>query len=383
MGDVRPDPDLLLKRIHRESPERQRGTLRLYLGAAPGVGKTYAMLREGRRRAERGTDVVVGYVETYGRPLTIEALEGMEVIPRRSIEYHGVTLEEMDVDALIARRPAIALVDELAHTNAPGSARAKRYQDVEAILDAGINVISTLNVQHLESLNDVVAGITGVRVRETVPDHVVDSADEVEVVDISPEALRARMRHGNIYPPAQAERALGSFFRTGNLAALRQLALQRVAGEVERQVTEYMHEHALQGWQAGERVLVLLDNRDASEVLVRRAWRLAHAFGGELIAAYPCTLMAEHGMSHILTVAADLNATLVPITGIDIATELEAVVRERNVTHVTLNAAASRRPWPFRSRPLGATLLARLPHLELHLVSSRNPPQAPGNSARR
>jgi two-component system sensor histidine kinase KdpD len=213
----------------------------------------------------------------------------------------------MDTAAVIARRPQVALVDELAHTNAPGSAHEKRWQDVEEIRDAGITVISTLNIQHLESLNDVVAGITGVRVRETVPDHVVDEADELEVVDISPEALQSRMRHGNIYPPEQAQRALDSFFRKGNLAALRELVLKRVAMEVEQQLQEYMHEHRIEGWEAGERVLVLLDNTHASEVAIRRAWRLAHAFNGELIAAYPGPLLKEQGMTHTLTVALDLS----------------------------------------------------------------------------
>jgi two-component system sensor histidine kinase KdpD len=206
--DERPDPDVLLRRLQREDQAATRGRLRLYLGAAPGVGKTYAMLQEGHRRHQRGTDVVVGFVETYTRPLTMEAAEGLEVIPRRKVEYQGVTLEEMDTDAVIARKPQVALVDELAHTNVPGSKHAKRYEDVSEILNAGITVISTLNIQHLESLNDVVAGVTGIHVRETVPDAIVDEADEVEVVDISPEALRSRMRHGNIYPKEQADRAL-------------------------------------------------------------------------------------------------------------------------------------------------------------------------------
>jgi two-component system, OmpR family, sensor histidine kinase KdpD len=368
-GDDRPDPDALLRKLQREESVSRRGRLRIYLGAAPGVGKTYAMLNEGKRRRSRGTDVVVGFVETYGRPLTMEALEGLEVVPRRVVEYQGVRLEEMDTAAVIARRPAVALVDELAHTNAPGSSHLRRYEDVEEILSAGINVISTLNIQHLESLNDVVAGVTGVHVRETVPDHVVDDADEVEVVDISPEALRARMRHGNIYPPLQAEQALGNFFRIGNLAALRQWALQRVAHEVEHQLSEYMHEHGLEGWESGERVLVLLDNTHASEVAIRRAWRLATAFNSELIAAHPASLMTEQGMTHILTVALDLNAKLVQIDGLNVAKELDALVRERRVGHVILIAAPQ--PWykRWRAASLAERLLAAEPHLDVHLVS--------------
>ncbi len=368
LDDHRPDPDALLRRIQREEAGAKRGRLRIYLGAAPGVGKTYAMLNEGRRRKARGAEVVVGFVETYNRPLTMEAIGDLDVIPRRVVEYQGVRLEEMDTEAIIARRPAVALVDELAHTNAPGSKHEKRYEDIEDILHAGIHVISTMNIQHLASLNDVVAGITGVRVRETVPDAVVDGADEVELVDISPEALRARMRHGNIYPAAQAEQALSNFFRPGNLAALRQLALQRVAQEVELQLTGYMQEHGLEGWESGERVLVLLDNTAASEVAVRRAWRLAHAFNTELIAAHPATLLKEQGMTHILTVALDLNAKLVEIPGVDNAKEIGALIQEHHVGHVTLIAS---RPSRFRTRTtLAEVLLASHPHLDVHLVAA-------------
>ena len=369
--DGRPDPDALLRKI-QETTE-MRGRLRIYLGAAPGVGKTYAMLNEGKRRKARGTDVVVGFAESYNRPLTVEALEGLEVVPRKRISYKGVVLEEMDTAAVIARRPQVALVDELAHTNAPGSMHEKRWEDVQEIRAAGITVISTLNIQHLESLNDVVAGITGIRVRETVPDHVVDDADEVEVVDISPEALQARMRHGNIYPPQQASQALEGFFRRGNLAALRELVLKRVALEVEQQLQEYMHEHRLEGWEAVERVLVLLDNTPASEVAVRRAWRLAHAFNGELIAAYPSPLLKEPGMTHILTVALDLNATTREIAGVDIAAELSELVAAEGVAHLTLLAPEQGRRLVSR-KPLAERLLDRHPHLDIHLVRAHRRP---------
>lgn len=365
--DPRPDPDVLLKKLQREEERGSRGRLRVYLGAAPGVGKTFAMLNEAKRRAARGTDVVVGFVETYNRPLTMEAAEGLEVVPRKSIDYQGVVLEEMDVPAIIRRRPSVALVDELAHTNAPGSAHEKRYQDVEDLLAAGINVITTVNVQHLESVNDVVSGITGVRVRETVPDSVIDTADEVEVVDISPEALRSRMRHGNIYPPAQAERALESFFRPGNLTALRQLALQRVALEVEQQLGEYMHEHSLEGWEAGECVLVLVDNTPASEVAVRRAWRLAHAFNESLIAAYPASLLKEQGTTHILTVAVDLNAELVELPGLALESELLTAIKQHHVGHVVLIIEPARRR-RFRAPSLADQLLRQVPGLDVHLV---------------
>jgi two-component system sensor histidine kinase KdpD len=362
---ARPDPDVLLRKIQREEAPA-RGRLRIYLGAAPGVGKTYAMLHEGRRRHGRGTDVVVGFAETYNRPLTVDALGDLEVIPRKKVEYRGVVLEEMDTEAVIARHPQVALVDELAHTNAPGSRHEKRWQDVEEIRDAGITVISTLNIQHLESLNDVVAGITGVRVRETVPDHVVDDADEIEVVDISPEALRSRMRHGNIYPPGQAEKALESFFRPGNIAALRRLVLERVSMEVEQQLSEYMHEHHLEGWEAAGRVLVLLDGSHETEVALRRAWRLAHAFHGELIAAYTTNDARRSNMSHALTVAMDLNATLRELPGEDLAEELTSLIRQENVLHVTLVHRPS--GWLPRRRPLAEELLRHCPELDVHLV---------------
>ncbi len=210
-----------------------RGHLRIYLGAAPGVGKTFAMLDEGYRRHQRGTDVVVGYVETHGRPKTAAQLRDLEIVPRRVLTHRGVTFEEMDVDAVIARRPQVVLVDELAHTNVPGSRNAKRCQDVEELLDAGIDVISTVNIQHLESVNDVVERITGVKQRETVPDAVVRAADQVELVDMTPEALRRRMAHGNIYHPEKVDAALGNYFRVGNLSALRELALLWVADKVD------------------------------------------------------------------------------------------------------------------------------------------------------
>lgn len=369
--DLRPDPDALLRKMQEAGPTR--GQLRIYLGAAPGVGKTYAMLNEGQRRQARGADVVVAFAESYNRPLTVEALEGLEVIPRKRIEYQGVVLEEMDTEAVISRRPQIALVDELAHTNAPGSRHQKRWQDVEEIRDAGITVISTLNIQHLESLNDVVAGITGIHVRETVPDHVVDSADELEVVDISPEALQARMRHGNVYPPVQAQQALEGFFRKGNLAALRELVLKRVALEVEQQLHEYMTEHRLEGWEAGERILVLLDNTPASEVAIRRAWRLAHAFNGELLAAYPAPLLKEQGMTRILTVALDLNATTRELPGENLARELSALITADGVTHVTLLARLGRRFRLFTRPSLGERLLAQHPHLDIHIVLRHAP----------
>src|SRR3989441_5008169 len=306
----RPDPEELLRRYSlrdrdlgvppadtpapgtgaRVAPQtggypQRRGRLRVYLGSAAGSGKTYAMLNEGHRREGRGTDVVVGYVETHGRPTTQAQLGDLEIIPRKKVTYRGVTLEEMDTEAIIARHPKVALIDELAHTNVPGSKHPKRYQDVEEILDAGINVVTTLNIQHLESLNDLVASITGVRVRETLPDQILDQADEVELVDISPYALRQRMRHGNIYPPDRIEASLNNFFREGNLTALRELALRRTAEKTEEQLQEYMTEHGItEIWPASERVLVGFDARPHTREVIRDAWRLAHGLHAELLA---------------------------------------------------------------------------------------------------
>jgi two-component system sensor histidine kinase KdpD len=233
--DVRPSAEEMLARVSQERADG-RGRLRIYLGMAPGVGKTYRMLEEGHRRSGRGTDVVVGLVETHGRSVVGALVEGLEVIPRRRVDYRGVVVEEMDPAAILARKPTVALVDEIAHTNAPGSERAKRWEDVEAIRDAGIHVVSTLNVQHLDSVADAVATITGAPVHERVPDEVLLQADEIELVDMSPHALRQRMKHGNVYPPERAQVALDRFFTEGNLTALRELALRLVARRVEGQL---------------------------------------------------------------------------------------------------------------------------------------------------
>src|ERR1700730_10902977 len=254
--------------------EQERGQLRIYLGAAAGAGKTFAMLGEGHRRLERGADVVVAFVETHGRPLTAELLDGLEGMPRAHLPYRGTFFEEMDLDAVLARRPEIALVDEFAHTNVPGYRNAKRWQDVEELLDAGIDVISAVNIQHLESLNDVVEKITGVPQRETVPDAIVRAADQVEMVDMTPEALRRRMAHGNIYPPEKIDAALTNYFRSGNLAALRELALLWLADKVDEGLQRYRVEHKITGaWEARERVVVALTGGPEGKTLIRRRAR--------------------------------------------------------------------------------------------------------------
>src|ERR1700716_2294116 len=270
----RPSPDALLEAARRE--ESRAGHLRIFVGAAPGVGKTYEMLQTARARQKDGYDIVVGVVETHGRKETEALLEGLEVIPRRRIEYKGQWLEEMDLDAIIARRPQIVLVDELAHTNAPGSRHPKRYLDVEELLSRGINVYTTVNIQHIESLNDVVAQITHVRVRETVPDSVFDRADAIELVDLTPEDLIERLKEGKVYVPKQAERALEHYFSPGNLTALRELALRRTADRVDEQLLTHMQANAIAGpWAAGERILVCVSEDPRAAGLVRYTRRLA------------------------------------------------------------------------------------------------------------
>ncbi|MDP1838805.1 MAG: sensor histidine kinase KdpD [Reyranella sp.] len=340
LDESRPSPDALLKAAEKES----RGKLKIFLGAAPGVGKTYEMLSTARRRKLEGIDVVVGVVETHGRAETEAQLTGLEILPRRRIEYKGRTLEEMDIDAVLARRPALVLIDELAHTNAPGSRHPKRYLDVEELLSAGIDVYSTLNVQHIESLNDVVARITRIRVRETVPDRIVDTADEVELIDLTPADLIARLGEGKVYVRAQAERAVRRYFSPGNLTALRELALRRTAERVDDQMLSYMREHAITGpWAAGERVIVCLDPSPAAANAVRAAKRTADSLDAELIALYVETDRhaglsdAEHAcLADTMRLAGQLGAETVTVPGRAVVEEVLAFARSRNVTRVVV-----------------------------------------------
>jgi len=324
--------------------------LRIYLGAAAGVGKTFAMLGEGHRRAERGADVVVGYAETHGRPHTETLVDGLDIIPRKTINYRGATFEEMDLDAVLARHPEIALVDELAHTNVPGSRNEKRWQDVEEMLDAGIDVISTVNVQHLESLNDVVEKVTGVPQRETVPDAVVRAADQVELVDMTPEALRRRMAHGNIYPAEKIDAALTNYFRTGNLTTLRELALLWLADKVDEGLQAYRAAHGIHGtWEARERVVVALTGGPEGDTLIRRAARIAaRSAGGDLLAVHvtrsdgltgasPAALAGQRRLTE------SLGGTYHQVVGENIPDALLTFARAENATQLVLGA--SRRSW--------------------------------------
>ncbi|HET9051278.1 MAG TPA: hypothetical protein VFO60_06205 [Candidatus Dormibacteraeota bacterium] len=341
---------------------RTRGTLRVLLGAAPGCGKTFAMLREGGERRHQGEDVVVGFVEAHNRPLTINAVGSLEVVPRLVVEYRGKTLEDMDVDAVVARAPQVALVDELAHTNASGMRNEKRWQDVEELRDNGINVITTVNVQHVESVKDVVEHIAGVPVRETIPDSVLDGADEIQFIDISPEALRKRMRHGNIYAPEKVDTALMNFFRPGNLAALREIALRLVAQSVG----------AARGIRApAQDVLVAVSGRPASEDLVRRGARIARRYGGM------CTIVTAHragqppdaaGMERVRALAAQLECQQVELEGpvadvvIDVATGL-------GVGHVVVGEEAEPHGFTRLRAGLVERVIQALPDVNVHVLA--------------
>ncbi len=413
INDARPDPEELLRRYGlqdkqqeshltapsttegavREGYARKRGRLRVYLAAAAGAGKTYAMLNEGHRRKDRGSDVVIGYVETHKRPQTEAQIGDLEVLPRQKTTYRGVILEEMDTAAIFARHPQVVLVDELAHTNAPGSTHPKRYQDVLEILDAGIHVVTTLNIQHLESLNDLVMSITGVRVRETLPDVILDQADEVELVDIAPYALRQRMKHGNIYPPARIGTALDNFFREGNLTALRELALRRTADKTETQLQQYMTEHHIeQTWGANERVLVGFDHRVHTRQVIRSAWRLAHGLHADLIAvsiepagyhAFSARLIgllkygshakeqreaARRRLVEHVVLAEDLGAEVIQTRSQDLARTLLTIAKERQVTQIVLGQPARSRWEEFIRSSMINRLLRLNTALDVHLV---------------
>ncbi len=354
-----------------------RGTLRIYLGAAPGVGKTYAMLSEAHRRVERGTDCVVAFVEHHGRPRTEVMLHGLEEVPRRTIEYRGARFTEMDVDAVLERDPAVALVDELPHTNVPGSRHAKRWQDVEVLLQAGIDVISTVNIQHLESLGDVVESITGVRQRETVPDEVVRRADQIELVDMSPQALRRRMAHGNIYQSDKIDASLSNYFRPGNLTALRELALLWVADRVDEYLQQYRGEHNIRStWQARERIVVGLTGGPEGRTLIRRASRMAaKGSGSEILAVYVArsdglTAASPKELAVQRTLVEDLGGSFHHVIGDDIPSSLLEFARGVNATQIVLGSSR-RKTWQYILGPGVGQTVAREsgPDLDVHIVT--------------
>ncbi|HLZ31572.1 MAG TPA: universal stress protein [Chloroflexota bacterium] len=378
--DGRPSADEMLDRVRQQAGGGARGRHRVYLGIAPGVGKTYTALEELHRRKERGTDVVIGFIETHGRPKTAELAAGLEAVPRRQIAYKGVTVEEMDTDAVVRRHPALAFVDELAHTNAPGSKHEKRWQDVEDLLEAGITVISTVNIQHLESLADLVANVTGVQVRERVPDRVLDGCDEVELIDMSPHALRQRMKHGNIYPPERAERALTQFFREGNLIALREMALRKVAQVCEQDLEHYMkHEGIDAAWSAGERVMVCVDDQPTAQNLMRRGWRLANRYQTDLLAVFVETARwasaapdARRAVEDNLRFAEDLGAELVRIRSNDVARALMQVAHEKNVGAIVIGHSRHGRLHELLRRSIVQNLLRLAADVDVHVVADRD-----------
>jgi two-component system sensor histidine kinase KdpD len=336
----------------------------VYLGAAPGVGKTYDMLGEGQRRAGRGTDVVIAFVEDYGRPLTRRMTEGLECVPRRTMQYRECTFAEMDLDAVLARRPQVALVDELAHTNIPGCRHKKRWQDVEELLDAGIDVVSTVNIQHLESLNDVVEHITGITQQETVPDDVVRAADQIELVDMSAEALRRRMAHGNIYPPEKIDVALNNYFRAGNLTALREIALLWAADRVEEALLRYRRDHGIQQpWSTRERVLVALSGGPEGATLIRRAKRTAsRGAGGEFLAVHvmPDDALAarpSRALDAQRDLVEELGGTCHTVSGNDVARVVLDFAREVNATQILIGATTHSRFHKLFSRGTGEAII--------------------------
>ena len=381
----RPDPDALVAQLQAEQKQAQRGKLRIYFGSNAGVGKTYAMLAAAQRERQAGRSVLVGLVETHGRAETEQQLHGLELLPRCSALYQGRQLAEFDLDAALAHHPDVLLLDELAHSNVAGSRHPKRWQDVQELLDAGIEVWTTLNVQHLESLNDVVSGIVGIQVHETVPDHIFDDADEVIVVDIPPEELLKRLKAGKVYPLEQAERASRNFFRLGNLLALRELALRRTADRVDEDMRDYRRERAIgEVWPARERLLVGIGGRAGDDALVRQVARLARRLEAEWMVVYVDAPDRQHrprpaqeAVLKTLALAARLGADTATIPGADVAQALVAYAHERNASHLVLARVQQRLsrwlPWRPRSLPEQIALLdPGLDVLVLSVNSSKN-----------
>lgn len=372
--DIRPNPDALLAAIQKDEAEKKRGRFKVFLGMAAGVGKTYAMLRAGQRALREGVDVVVGYVESHGRKETDALLAGLTVIPRRKVEHRGVTLEEMDLDAILARKPKLALVDELPHTNVPGSRHAKRWQDIIELLDAGIDVYSTMNVQHAESRVDTVRQITGSTVMETVPDSVLDGA-EVELIDLPPEELLKRLDEGKVYMPERAELAMMNFFREGNLTALREMALRLAADHVGQDVHDYLQAMQISGpWQSGHRLLVAVSSSPFSQQMIRWTRRLADNFDCPWVAVFvdqpqPLGEAAQERLTKNLALARELGAEVITTADADLARGIMRVARQQNVTQIVVGkpGAAGLVDW-FTSGQLLRHLVRDSGHIELHIV---------------
>ena len=359
----------------RPDYKKKRGELRIYLGAAPGVGKTFAMLGEAHRRVERGTDVVAAVVETHGRKKTAELLQGIEMVPPRHIEYRGKRFPELNVEAVLKRAPQVVLVDELAHTNTPGSKNPKRWQDVAELLDAGITVISTVNVQHLESLNDVVTQITGIEQQEKVPDEVVRAADQIELVDITPEALRRRLAHGNVYASERVDAALSNYFRKGNLTALRELALLWLADQVDAALEKYREENQItETWEARERVVVAVTGGSESETLVRRASRIASKSSAELMVVHVVRGDGLSGVSapqmgKVRELVLSLGGTLHTVVGDDVPTALLDFARDENATQLVIGTSRRTRWARIFDEGIGASVVQQSGSIDVHMVT--------------
>lgn len=385
--ESRPLPDALLENASREG----RGRLKIFLGAAPGVGKTYEMLMSGRALLGDGLDVVIAVVETHGRKDTQALLDGFEIVPRVQVPYKGQALDEMDIDAILKRRPALVLVDELAHTNAPGSRHPKRYLDVQELLDRGIDVYTTLNIQHVESLNDVVAQITRIRVRETVPDSIIDRADDIEIIDITPDDLIKRLNEGKVYLPKTAKRAIENYFSPGNLTALRELALRRTAQRVDDQLLRHMQSHAIQGpWSAGDRVLVCIDEQDRGPALVRYAKRQADRLRAPWAALYieapRATNLSEQEKDRIaatLRLAEQLGGDAVTLPGQDVSLEILRYASANNFSHIVIGTSYKSRWREFIQGSVSHELIRHAGDISIHVISGKTREVAPGRTAGR
>ena len=372
---TRPDPDALLKEVQRE--EAKRGRLKIFLGYAPGVGKTYTMLNEARVLKKRGEDVVVGIAETHSRIETEALLKDLEMIPRRRVEYQGIFLEELDLDAILTRRPAVVLVDELAHTNAPGSRHPKRHQDIEELLDSSIDVYTTVNIQHFESLNDVLEKITGIRMQETLPDTFLDRADEVQVIDIPLEELFERLKEGKVYIPRQAERAMENFFQRGNLVALRELMLTHVARKMDTELLNYMRAKAISGpWPAGERLMVCIAPSPYAKQLLRKGYTIAKEAHAEWYAVHVSTPslkeMSDSDKAYIaeaLNLAEELGGKIATLSGTDVASEILRFAREYNINHIVIGKPLHSMLLGFWKGSPASRLLHTPSEFELHLIT--------------
>jgi two-component system sensor histidine kinase KdpD len=369
-------PEQWLEAIAAE--EKNKGLFKIFLGYAPGVGKTYNMLSEAIRRRERGEEVMVGVVETHGRPRTAELAAQLETVPRLPLEYKGARFEEMDVDAILARHPQIVLVDELAHTNIEGSKHRKRYEDVLEILGAGIDVLSTVNVQHIESVAPTVQSVTGVQIRETVPDWVIQRADEIVMADLTPEALQTRMMRGDIYPVDRAEKALANFFRRGNLMALRELALQHVTKAVDRTLTEYMdRKHIRENWAVRERIAVCISSNPASRELIARGARLSKAVSGDFFVLHVETGRdrseeQQRALAANIQLARNLEAEVVQLQGRSIANCAAQFVRERRITQVIFGRSAVHGVRKYFYYAAIQKFLNEAPSVDVHIVTQNH-----------